>query len=151
MDEILAAYRFAIENDDGKTYDNLEEADVVIIGPSRAGKTPLCYYIASLGIKAVNIPLVLEHDISGVLNKLDRHKTIGLLQDEEYMSKVRKERNKYLGLSEESMYSSLERVFNENDYAYKIYRTLGIKVINMYGKGLEEVSQEIKDHLERFS
>lgn len=142
------SFEYAIENDDGKTFDNISSADVIILGPSRSGKTPLCYYLASLGLNAINIPLVPEIDQFDTIKNFDRSKMIGLIQDEQYLSKIRKERDKDLGIIGASTYSSLERVFQENEYARDIYNKLAILVISMYGKSIEEVSNTIVRYLQ---
>lgn len=146
--DVNKSFAYAIDNDDGKTFDNISNADVIILGPSRSGKTPLCYYLASLGLNAINIPLVPEVDQFDVIKDLDKSKMIGLIQDEEYLSKIRKERDKDLGITGVSNYSSLERVFYENEYACEIYSKLGIFVISMYGKSIEEVSSTIVRYLQ---
>lgn len=146
--DVNKSFAYAIENDDGKTFDNISSADVIILGPSRSGKTPLCYYLASLGLNAINIPLVPEVDQFYMIKDLDRSKMIGLIQDEEYLSKIRRERDKDLGITGVSKYSSLERVFFENEYAREMYSKLGILVISMYGKSIEEVSNSIVRYLQ---
>lgn len=146
--DVNKSFAYAIENDDGKTFDNILSADVIILGPSRSGKTPLCYYLASLGLNAINIPLVPEVDQFDMIKDLDRSKMIGLIQDEEYLSKIRRERDKDLGITGVSKYSSLERVFFENEYAREMYSKLGILVISMYGKSIEEVSNSIVRYLQ---
>lgn len=146
--DVNKSFAYAIDNDDGKTFDNISSADVIILGLSRSGKTPLCYYLASLGLNAINIPLVPEVDQFDVIKDLDKSKMIGLIQDEEYLSKIRKERDKDLGITGVSNYSSLERVFYENEYAREIYSKLGIFVISMYGKSIEEVSSTIVRYLQ---
>lgn len=146
--DVNKSFAYAIENDDGKTFDNILSADVIILGPSRSGKTPLCYYLASLGLNAINIPLVPEVDQFDMIKDLDRSKMIGLIQDEEYLSKIRRERDKDLGITGISKYSSLERVFFENEYAREMYSKLGILVISMYGKSIEEVSNSIVRYLQ---
>lgn len=147
MDE-MKSFEYAIENDDGKTFDNVSSADVIILGPSRSGKTPLCYYLASLGLNAINVPLVPEVDQFEIIKTFDKSKMIGLIQDEEYLSKIRKERDKDLGIVGKSNYSSLERVFYENEHARELYDKLGILVISMYGKSIEEVSSAIVRYLQ---
>lgn len=146
--DVKQSFEYAIENDDGKTFDNVLSADVIILGPSRSGKTPLCYYLASLGLNAINIPLVPEVDQFDTIKTFDRNKMIGLIQDEEYLCKIRKERDKDLGIAGKSNYSSLERVFYENEYARELYDKLGILVISMYGKSIEEVSNTIVRYLQ---
>ena len=83
-----------------------------------------------------------------MIKDLDRSKMIGLIQDEEYLSKIRRERDKDLGITGVSKYSSLERVFFENEYAREMDSKLGILVISMYGKSIEEVSNSIVRYLQ---
>lgn len=146
--DVNKTFEYAIENDDGKTFENISDADVIILGPSRSGKTPLCFYLASLGLNAINIPLVPEVDQYETIKTFDKSKMIGLIQDEEYLCKIRKERDKDLGIVGKSNYSSLERVFYENEYAREMYDKLGILVISMYGKSIEEVSNTIFRYLQ---
>ena len=54
----IAAMDFAMRHDDGQFVDELEEADVVLVGVSRTSKTPTCVYLANRGVKAANVPIV---------------------------------------------------------------------------------------------
>jgi regulator of PEP synthase PpsR (kinase-PPPase family) len=54
----VEAMKYTLAHDDGIGSDDLEGADVIIVGVSRATKTPTCMYLASRGIKAANVPLV---------------------------------------------------------------------------------------------
>jgi regulator of PEP synthase PpsR (kinase-PPPase family) len=54
----VEAMKYALAHDDGLASDDLDGADVIIVGVSRATKTPTCMYLASRGIKAANVPLV---------------------------------------------------------------------------------------------
>ena len=54
----IEAINFALSHDDGQTTRNLDEADVILVGVSRCGKTPTCLYMAlQFGIRAANYPL----------------------------------------------------------------------------------------------
>jgi regulator of PEP synthase PpsR (kinase-PPPase family) len=54
----IEALNYAIGHDDGQGGQNLESADVVLVGVSRTSKTPTCIYLAHRGVKAANVPLV---------------------------------------------------------------------------------------------
>src|SRR5690606_35291732 len=54
----IQAMEFAIANDDGKLTSPLSAADIVLVGVSRTGKTPLSMYLGYLGYKTTNIPLI---------------------------------------------------------------------------------------------
>ena len=57
----IEAINYTLSHDDGVTHRGLEEADIVLVGVSRSGKTPTCLYMAmQFGIKAANYPLIPE-------------------------------------------------------------------------------------------
>ncbi len=66
----IKAVEFAIQCDDGRSTESLPEADLVILGVSRTGKTPLSMYIANKGFKAANIPLIPEVDPPEIIRKV---------------------------------------------------------------------------------
>ena len=55
----IDALNFTMEHDDGQLPDDIEEADIVLVGISRTSKTPTSIYLANRGIKTANIPIVL--------------------------------------------------------------------------------------------
>ena len=57
------AIQFTMTHDDGKKVDDIEEADVILLGVSRTSKTPTSIYLANRGYKTINIPLVLEQKV----------------------------------------------------------------------------------------
>src|SRR5271170_64731 len=54
----IDAMHFTLAHDDGQLLDDIDEADVILVGVSRTSKTPTCMYLANRGIKAANVPLV---------------------------------------------------------------------------------------------
>jgi regulator of PEP synthase PpsR (kinase-PPPase family) len=68
----VEAMKFTISHDDGVAVQDLDEADVVLVGVSRATKTPTCMYLASHGIKAANVPLVPGVPLPDTLLKAKR-------------------------------------------------------------------------------
>ncbi|MFO1157088.1 MAG: kinase/pyrophosphorylase, partial [Rhodospirillales bacterium] len=54
----VEAMKYTLAHDDGQAADDLDDADVILVGVSRATKTPTCMYLASRGIKAANVPVV---------------------------------------------------------------------------------------------
>ena len=74
----IAAIDFAMRHDDGQARDDLESADVVLVGVSRTSKTPTCVYLAHRGIKAANVPIVTEAAAARRLAQLQRPLIVGL-------------------------------------------------------------------------
>ena len=59
------AMEFTVQHDDGQKVDDLDEADLVLVGPSRTSKTPVSFYLAYRGWKVANVPIVLGHRTAG--------------------------------------------------------------------------------------
>ena len=75
----IEAIQFTMSHDDGKKIDDIENADVVLLGVSRTSKTPTSIYLANRGYKTVNIPLVLEQKIPNGLVNNNKSCIIGLI------------------------------------------------------------------------
>ena len=65
----IEAIQFTMAHDDGKKNEDIEKADIILVGVSRTGKTPTSIYLANRGFKTLNIPLVLEQGIPSILEK----------------------------------------------------------------------------------
>ena len=66
----IEAIQFTMSHDDGKKVDDINDADVILLGVSRTSKTPTSIYLANRGYKTVNIPLVLEQNIPEDLKQI---------------------------------------------------------------------------------
>ena len=102
----IEAVNFALSHDDGQTTKELDEADVILVGVSRCGKTPTCLYMAlQFGIRAANYPLIPEDfaakKLPSALNAY-RNKMFGLTIRADRLQRIRHERRPG------STYSSLE-------------------------------------------
>ena len=81
-----------MSHDDGKRVDDINNADVVLLGVSRTSKTPTSIYLANRGYKTVNIPLVLDQKIPEDLKTNKSLCIIGLIADPERLSDIRRNR-----------------------------------------------------------
>lgn len=146
--EKLEAAEFAMKCDDGKGAELLSEADLVILGVSRTGKTPLSLHLAREGIKAANIPLIPEADPPPVLKELDPIRIIGLTMTAERLMTIRRERLKLLGLEPSaSAYASLERVERELTRASEYMKYLGAIAIDVTDMAVEETARIVMEYL----
>jgi regulator of PEP synthase PpsR (kinase-PPPase family) len=117
----ITAIEFAINHDDGQKTQDLRSADVVLIGVSRSGKTPLSMYLAVHGWKAANVPLVLEVPPPQVLYKLDRSRIIGLSIAYEQLYLHRSKRQERMGIEVPSMYTDRLSMLQELEAARKVF------------------------------
>ncbi len=139
----IEAIEFAVKYDDGKDPRGILQADLVVLGVSRTGKTPLCMYLAHKQIKPANIPLVPEVKAPDELFRLPPHKVIGLTIKPEQLAVIRKERLRALGLPADADYANGERILKELAYAKAIYQRLGCSVIDVTNKAVEETAGKV--------
>lgn len=141
--ERVAAIEFTMAHDDGKHKEGWPQAEVVLLGVSRSGKTPLSVYLAVLGWKVANIPLVPQIPTPPELYELDPKRVVGLTMDPEQLLVFRRQRQARLGLREASSYTDLEVIREELQLAKKIYRRGNFQTVNMSDKTIEQGADEI--------
>lgn len=137
----IEAINFTLAHDDGVSDRNLEEAQVILIGVSRSGKTPTSLYLAmQFGVKAANYPLIPEdferNKLPGEIHRY-RNKLFGLTISPERLSQIRQERRP------NSKYASLENCRYEIEAAHKLMRREGIGYIDSSTRSIEEISARI--------
>jgi len=137
----MKAIDFAMEHDDGQSLRNLEQADLILIAPSRCGKTPTSMYLAlQHGIKVANYPLVEEDFDHSELPRPVRpyqSKCFGLLSTAARLSQVRGERRPG------SRYATLAQCSYELRRAENLYRSHRIPSINSASMSVEEMAAVI--------
>jgi len=139
------AIEFAIRHDDGESITDLEKADIVLVGVSRTSKSPLSIYLAQEGWRVANIPIGVGSKLPSKLFELDQHKIVGLIVDPERLAEARRVRLEQLGV-EGSSYADKERIQAEIEYAKAVFeQNTEWPVIDVTGKSIEEVSQEVLD------
>ena len=142
----IEAINFSLAHDDGQSHKNLAEADVILVGVSRSGKTPTSLYLAmQYGIKAANYPLIPDDFERGKLPSSlyqFKSKIFGLTITPERLSEIRNERRAG------SKYASLENCRYEVNEAELMMKREGIRWLSSTTKSIEEISttilQEIK-------
>ncbi len=140
----VAAMEFAVQYDDGKDPQGFVEADLVILGVSRTSKTPVCMYLANKNIKAANLPIVPETPIPEVIYELPREKVFGLTIDPNSLIEIRTQRLKTMGaVGHSSNYAKIDRLLDELDFAKKLYRRIGCRVLDVTNKAIEETAGNI--------
>ncbi|WP_110665559.1 pyruvate, water dikinase regulatory protein [Salinicola halophilus] len=137
----IEAVNFALDNDDGARTYQYEEADVILIGVSRCGKTPTSLYLAlQFGVRAANYPLTEDDlDENGTLTlpaslSKHRHKLFGLTIDARRLSAIRTERRP------NSRYCSMDQCMQEIAQAEALYRKHNISYIDTTRFSIEEIS-----------
>jgi [pyruvate, water dikinase]-phosphate phosphotransferase / [pyruvate, water dikinase] kinase len=143
----IEAIEYTVRHDDGRLVSDLEKADIVLVGVSRASKTPLGMYLAQEGWRTANIPIIPGRELPEEIAQLDPLKVVGLIIDPRRLVEVRQARLARLG-AKESNYADLQQVEEELKWAQRIFaRNPEWKIIDVTRKSVEESAAEILDHL----
>lgn len=139
----VEAVEFAVRFDDGKDPSGIVRSDIVLLGVSRTSKTPTSLYLAHRGLKVANVPLVPEANLPDEVFSVAATKVIGLTINPEVLLQIRTERLRSLGLGPRSRYADLGRIIEELEYADRIFRRVGCRVVDVSQKAVEETANNI--------
>ena len=136
--ERIESVHFALANDDGMHIHRYSDADIILIGVSRTGKTPTSVYLGiQFGIKAANYPLIPDDlEINELPSALADHKSklFGLTIRAGRLAEIRNQRKP------NSRYASLRNCVDEIRQAEALYRRHGIPYIDTTQLSIEEIS-----------
>ncbi|HRH19963.1 MAG TPA: pyruvate, water dikinase regulatory protein [Brevundimonas sp.] len=141
--ERMGALDFAMHHDDGQGLDELERADVVLVGVSRTSKTPTCVYLAHRGIRAANVPLVPTQDPPELLSQLKHPLVVGLVVSPDRLVSIRRNRLQHLGVDPTTDYVDTDRVREETVRARRLFERLGWPVIDVSRRSVEETAAQV--------
>lgn len=141
--ERIEAIEYALAHDDGQNREGWSAADVLLVGVSRTGKTPLSVYLSVLGWKVANLPIILELPTPPELYQLEPSRVIGLKLDLDRLLAFRRRRISQLGIPEQSAYTNPDRIEEEMRAAQKVFQQGGFYVINVTDKTVEVSADEV--------
>lgn len=149
----IAAMEFAVRHDDGQLPSGLVDAEIVLIGPSRSGKTPLSMYLGYLGYRTANVPLVAGITIPQELYRVDRWRLIGLTIDPQRLAVLRDKRVRGMShgsgvFNPQDGYADLSQIYAELDEISALQRKLGARMIDTTNIALEESASRVIDIVE---
>ncbi len=139
----IEAINFTLNHDDGSTITHLQDADIILVGISRTGKTPTCLYLSlHYGIRAANFPLT-EDDLEQLRlpNSLHpfKEKLFGLTIDPKRLQQIRQER------LPNSRYASAAQCEYEIRQAEALFRKYNVAYVLSTLKSIEEIATGIID------
>ena len=140
----IDAMNFALSHDDGQMPDQIDKADVVLVGISRTSKTPTCIYLANRGLKAANIPVVPGCPLPEMLLGAVQPLVIGLTKDPARLVQVRRNRLRMIAQGQdETEYVDPEAVREEVAFARKLFHKHDWPVIDVTRRSIEETAATI--------
>jgi len=148
---IIKAIEYTRKVDDGVLPHLWDECDVMLIGPSRAGKTPLAFYLAQRGFKVANYPLVMGEEPPKELFTIDQKKCFGLSIKAEKLQAIRIERMKQFKSRGAQTYDSISEIKKEINWMKTFYLQKGKDwpIIDTTDAGVGETASRILQILDR--
>ncbi len=145
----IDAINFALEHDDGQATWELEQSDIVIVGPSRTSKSPTCVYLAYRGYKAANVPYVPNCPLPENLTALKQPLVVGLTISDERLIEIRTTRLAAMNQDAHTDYINEECVRDEIESSKKMFRAQGWPVIDVTRRSVEETATLIIQYRQR--
>src|SRR5215468_2480125 len=140
----IDALNYTMMHDDGQLADDLENADVVLIGISRTSKTPTSIYLANRGVKTANIPLVLGVPTPPQLESVRHPLVVGLFASPERIVQIRE--NRLLGLKvhlDNDQYVDRQAVAEEIAFSRRLCAKHNWQLIDVTRRSIEETAAAI--------
>ena len=140
----IDALNYTMLHDDGQHVDDLEQADVVLVGVSRTSKTPTSIYLANRGVKTANVPLVPGVEVPPKVETLTQPLVVGLTASPERIVQIRQ--NRLLGLRAEhdaDQYIDRQAVAAEVAAARKLCGKHNWPIIDVTRRSIEETAAEV--------
>ena len=137
----MESVNYTLSHDDGVSVRDLAEADIILVGVSRCGKTPTCLYLSiQYGVRAANYPFIPEdfasHLLPATLRPL-RNKLYGLTITPTRLQRIRSERKP------NSTYADLKNCEYEVREAEALMRRENIPFLDTTSKSVEELATTI--------
>jgi [pyruvate, water dikinase]-phosphate phosphotransferase / [pyruvate, water dikinase] kinase len=139
----IDALNYSLLHDDGQHPDDLESADVVLVGVSRSSKTPTSIYLAIRGFKTANVPLVPGIDLAPQLFGLERPLVVGLTASADRISQIRQHRLLGLSAGKDTGYDDRQAIAAELVHAREICAARGWPMIDVTRRSIEETAAAI--------
>lgn len=140
-DARVSAIEFSLNTDDGIGINNYDNADLILVGVSRCGKTPTCLYLAlKFGIFAANYPITDEDMLNPYLPKklqAYKEKIFGLIISPERLHEIRQERRP------DSNYAAIEQCKKELNIVEQMFKKDNIPYLNSTTFSIEEIATKI--------
>ena len=138
----IEAIDFTVKHDDGKRVEDLPQADIVLLGPSRVGKTPISVYLSIQGWKVANVPLVPEIPLPAELAHVRPDRIVGLTIEPRQLMVRRRVRQQQMGIGE-GRYTDQSTIVEALRAANHFYYHSGYPVVDVTDKPIETISEEV--------
>ena len=141
----IDALNFSMLTDDGQLTENLDTADIVLLGVSRTSKTPTSIYLANRGYKTANIPIVPHLPLPRVVDDLRHPLIVGLVASAERIVQIRQNRLLSLNADSQTEYVDRASVAEEVAASRRLFAERGWPTIDVTRRSIEETAAAVLD------
>jgi hypothetical protein len=141
----IDALNYTMMHDEGQMTDDMELADIVLVGISRTSKTPTSIYLANRGFKTGNIPLVPGISVPPQLERLKNPLVVGLVASPERIGQIRQNRLLALNADEDSPYIDRTAIAEELAFSRKLCLRNNWPMIDVTRRSIEETAAAVID------
>lgn len=142
MFKVTEAIHYTLRHDDGRGLDTIDQADLIILGLSRTGKTPTSIFLSCRKLKVANIPIVPGMELPRAVARLPVPK-VGFVMSLERQLKVRGERSRRAGTGI-PRYADEASIFAEMEHLHRVFRSIpGLRTVDVTERSIEETSDWI--------
>jgi regulator of PEP synthase PpsR (kinase-PPPase family) len=148
----IEAMNFTLAHDDGQRTDDLEQADIVLLGVSRTSKTPTSLYLANRGFKTANVSIVPDIPVPSTLEHLTRPLVVGFVASPQRIAEIR--RHRLLGMKDSSNqdYIDTQKISEEITFTRRLCARHQWQILDVTRRSIEETAAAIiKMYEERVS
>ncbi len=139
----IDALNFSMAHDDGRLPDDINQADIIILGISRTSKTPTSIYLAQRGYKTANVPLVPGIELPAQLTGSHTAFVVGLVASVERIAEIRRNRVRLLSDRNLETYVDRDEIANEINHSRRLCAKHGWPVIDVTRRSVEETAVTI--------
>lgn len=141
----IEAIEYTVNHDDGRNPEDLNAADIVIVGVSRTSKTPLSIFLSNQYLlRVANIPIIMEIKLPSQLFQLSKNRVIGLTISPERLMEIRKARiERTTGFVSPPKYVQYDNIVRELEYCDNLFTANGWSIIDVTKRSIEETAFEV--------
>lgn len=139
----IEAVDFTIKHDDGRRLETIANAEIVLLGVSRASKTPVSIYLSYRGWKVANVPILFGEEPPVELDAVDPRRIVALTIQPKRLEAIRRERQARMDGSSGSDYVDAEAIRRESLFALRLYEGRQWPVLDATYKSIEETATEV--------
>lgn len=142
----MEALEFAVQHDDSRRLEHLDQADIVLVGISRVSKSPTSLFLAYRGFRVANVSIVPSQGLPEALNRHPKKNVVALTIRPDKLSAIRRRRLSGWDI-DESSYLDRRSVTGEVIAAEKLYRGKNWPLIDTTELAVEEISTKVLSFL----